>query len=344
MSEDEEGAGEEEDGARCFRCLRVIPEDCPTYYGVHTYCFQTWFQDAFRHYSPEYGLPVFMGLMDPNLPPLHFPVFISLMDPKYKNSELPFPTFQGAAEKYSAILGSKDYILKVQECEYPELPRVEYLCNQIAQSLGIPVPDYYYLEFDAKLEYEYDIPVFVVKNFMSERHAANLVHLYHYLEPAAEFDRQKFNCEAVINAILENVRGGGASRDVSTFIRTCLFDALIGNHDRHGKNLAFIEDKNGKTLAPIYDNISYVGIEQIFLECDLEPKGKIATKAVANPSMKDYIIEFTRLGHQASIDAFKESVNLEEIIKLIDCSFITLSRQKCFKRLINKRFKELMNG
>jgi serine/threonine protein kinase HipA of HipAB toxin-antitoxin module len=41
----------------------------------------------------------------------------------------------------------------------------------------------------------------------------------------------------------------------------CLFDALVGNHDRHGRNIALIETRKGHILSPFYDNPSYIGIE-----------------------------------------------------------------------------------
>lgn len=34
-----------------------------------------------------------------------------------------------------------------ESTEAPELPEVEYLCNQIARTLSLPVPEFYYIDF-----------------------------------------------------------------------------------------------------------------------------------------------------------------------------------------------------
>ena len=50
--------------------------------------------------------------------------------------------FHGKFRKYSATLGGQNYILKVQEKDYEELPVTEFLCNQIAKQLGFKVPKF----------------------------------------------------------------------------------------------------------------------------------------------------------------------------------------------------------
>jgi len=67
--------------------------------------------------------------------------------------------------------------------------------------------------------------------------------------------------------------------DVSIFIKTLLFDALIGNNDRHGRNLGFIVTSKGSTLSPIYDNVSYLSLESGgMLQAQHNPTGRINTK------------------------------------------------------------------
>ena len=83
--------------------------------------------------------------------------------------------FHGAYRKYSARLGKRTYILKVQQQEYPELPATEFLSNQIFRSLNIPVPDHYLIK------YPKDNLCFVTKNFMSDLTASTLDHIYHFV-------------------------------------------------------------------------------------------------------------------------------------------------------------------
>jgi hypothetical protein len=41
--------------------------------------------------------------------------------------------------------------MKVQQQDYPELPAVEFLCNQIAASLGLSIPEYHLNNFHGSL-------------------------------------------------------------------------------------------------------------------------------------------------------------------------------------------------
>jgi len=303
----------------CFRCLQEIQVLDEAHYGLHRSCFEVWFQNALEPFSNNLELPVFSSLM------------LKSTDNVSLSASMLTSNFQGRYKKYSAILGTKHYILKVQEDDYPELPATEYLCNQIAELFGIPVPNYYFVQFGIN---EKNISSFVVENFMTALAGANLKHIYHYFGDLED----GLNCETIIKIIRNN---STEKNDIKTFIETCFFDSLIGNNDRHGRNLGFIETSKGKVLAPIYDNPSYVGIEELFLEYDLEPNGKIATKKINNPSMKDYVNEFKRLGYQKNILDFQKKVNLEKVFSLIQNSFISLKRKDALKKLVVKRFKEL---
>lgn len=302
----------------CFKCLEEILSVEQQHYGLHASpCFQVWFQEALDPFTNE------------------FPVFQSLVRKSQADSSaspILSSNFQGRYKKYSAVLGTKHYILKVEEEKYPELPATEYLCNQIADFLKIPVPLYRLIRFE---DAENNFVSFVTSNFMSDLPGTNLKHIYHYLNKPFE----NFNCQIILEVIKSNsIR----KKDVKIFIEMCLFDALIGNHDRHGRNLGFIETSKGKFLSPIYDNPSYVGIEEeLFLKSDLEPKGKISTQHTNDPTMKDYVIEFKRLGFQNIISNFKKNVKLEKIFYLIDNSFISVNRKLALKNLIKKRYKEL---
>jgi len=68
---------------------------------------------------------------------------------------------------------------------------------------------------------------------------------------------------------------------------------------------------------------------------------KLLQKKINNPSMKDYVNEFKRLGYQKNILDFQKKVNLEKVFSLIQNSFISLKRKDALKKLVVKRFKEL---
>ena len=61
----------------------------------------------------------------------------------------------------------------MRQPEAPELPEVEYLCNQIGNELGIPVAKFYLVNFEGDL-------VFVTENFVHRNIQEDLKHIYHF--------------------------------------------------------------------------------------------------------------------------------------------------------------------
>lgn len=238
--------------------------------------------------------------------------------------------FHGKFKKYSATLGGEAYILKVREEQYPELPGTEYLCNQIAKQLKIDPPPFYFVLFEEKVE------TFVTRNFMQDT-VGNLSHIYTFLEK-----NDDFNCEKLMQVIAVQTK---RLTELERFVDICLFDALIGNNDRHGRNLGLIQTKKGIELSPSYDNPSYLGMEtEDLLGAEHEPYGAIFTKASKEPSMKDYVEEFKRLGHEEVIRRFYKRIEMNTLEELIKKAFISEKRKKAIQNLIYRRYGELKNA
>lgn len=98
----------------CLKCLMPLGSE-PVSYGIHGECFTHWF-----------GVPsttIFMSLARKS-------------SVSYKESIDVIPQnssfFNGRFKKYSALLNNQSFILKMRQTEAPELPEVEYLCNQEA--------------------------------------------------------------------------------------------------------------------------------------------------------------------------------------------------------------------
>jgi hypothetical protein len=296
----------------CLKCRQPIEDPSTAHYGLHNGCFTEYF-----------GTPASAE-------------FIGLQRKSSASSDNNSPSapqntsfFHGKFKKYSAELGGESYILKMRQAEAPELPEVEYLCNQIGRALGIPVAEFYYIDFN-------DDRIFVTKNFIKPGTApTDLQHIYHFRQD------DQHSCEGIIKAITETTK---RPHDVTVFIKTILFDALIGNHDRHGRNLAFIMTAKNPSLSPIYDNVSYLSLESgSILKADFNPKGKISTKENFEPSMKDYVKELKRLGYEDIINNFYQDVKPDRLDKLIDESFCSPLMKDAIKQLVRKRFKELQD-
>lgn len=292
----------------CFKCGLKI-QKITTWYGLHPVCFKTWFKVS--------SLEEFQNLTSQK--PSSEIIY-------GKNNNATF--FHGKFRKYSSTLGKDKYILKVEEPEFPELPATEYLCNQIFRYLNINVPPFYLILFEKKHR------CFVTQNFMSNFSNSSLVHVYRFFQ-----DNEPYNCENLLKIIEQKVGRLNAQED---FIYLTLADSLIGNNDRHGRNLGFIQSPKGFKVSPFYDNPSYLGTEiHSLLEADHHPTGAIWTKKVSEPSMQDYIQEWQRLGFDYVIKRFRRAVSLADIDALIKKSYLTSKRQKAFSKLIHKRSKEL---
>lgn len=292
----------------CLKCKNSIESETD-WHGLHHDCFREWFQ---------------LNQL------LHFEDIAARSQSQIprENGAINTSFFHGKFRKYSARLGDESYILKVEQIEYPELPATEYVSNQIFKSLKIPVPDHFLLRFPEERA------CFVTKNFMSKLSGSTLIHIYHFFGKG-----QIYDCETLIKIIGDLT---GRRTEQEKFVYLTIADSLIGNNDRHGRNLGFIQNIKGLQLAPFYDNPSALGIEDIaFLGADLQPRGAIYTKLSDQPTLKDYVLEWNRLGFGKIIDNFKKNLSLEQTTKLITESHLTERRKSALLRLVIKRSEEL---
>lgn len=300
---------------KCFKCHQNLDSEKTTIlYGLHANCFVEWFGSNYFEFT---GLDPKPYAEQGNLPVI-----------SVKNDTF----FHGRYKKYSANLGSVKYILKMQQDGLAELPATEYLCNQIAELLGIEIAPYYLINFQGAV-------TFVTRNFIQD-HTCTLNHLYKYLPEGQE----NYNCEQIINVILSQTK---RLADIEKFMKICLYDALIGNNDRHGRNLGLIETKKQIRLAPMYDNPSYIAIEDDFLlESTFNPSGSIWTSKSQEPKALDYIEEFHRLGYQKLVEKFSDKITSLsiEIIELINNSHLTPKRKKAFIKLVADRIGDFKHA
>ena len=296
----------------CYFCGQEIEEGQPNHYGLHPSCFREWFNvDDLYEFIDIARMPVGSESSEEGLA---------------GRSDVVSSFFQGKFRKYAASLDGVPYILKVEEDEYPELPVVEFLCNQMASKLGINVPEFHLIEF-------YGSSAFAVKNFIRPGRIETLHHIYHFLGDGA------FDCETLIRIIGEKT---GRLYEIERFVFLCLFDSLTGNHDRHGRNIAFIEKAGRYRLAPFYDNPSYIGMEDTaFLRADHSPRGRITTGNSSEPVMTDYIEEFTRLGYENVVEEFRSKIVTGKMNKLSGWRFLSDDRAGALDRLIVKRTGQL---
>jgi hypothetical protein len=298
----------------CTRCNKKI--EGKNHYGQHPECFKEIFGVNelldFSAFAPKSGVS----------------------SNKFVNSPHLTSFFGGNYKKYEAKLNLKSYILKLSsKKEYPELAPVEFLCNKIAWICDIKVPvPFTLININNEL-------AFVSRNFMDlQKQHSNLEHIYHFIKEGPG----NYNVENLADVIYKQTN---STKDVHMFFKTLMFDALIGNHDRHGRNLAFISFAKKRILAPIYDNPSYLGLESGgMLKATFAPHGKIATNSKQDPLMNDYLEELNRLNVSDLIYKFFNSIKIEKISLLIDNSFgLSNLMKEAIKKLVKSRYEDLKN-
>lgn len=162
------------------------------------------------------------------------------------------------------------------------MPENEFLSNQVGALLGVNVAEYGYWRLG-------NDHVFVTKDFVSTPGSTlTLVHL-------SRFMKGKWDCESVVKVLINH--SSVPQIDLDQFVKVCLFDALIGNSDRHGKNLAFIRENGKLRLSPVYDNVSVMIAKDLQYEMikHMNWGGKIKSRDSESPDFFDYLREFKRL-------------------------------------------------
>jgi hypothetical protein len=237
--------------------------------------------------------------------------------------------FQGLLDKFGVTLGKDSFIIKPRSPMFPELPEIEFVSNQIADLIGIHVAEYGYWKMGKDF-------VFVSKNFMTVSKSKDaLIHFNRMV-------KGQWSCEAVVKSITQN--STSRDHDLRQFILVCLFDSLIGNSDRHSRNLAYLY-KNGKyKLAPIYDSVSVMIAKKLGYQMirDMDWGGKIRTKLSESPSFQDYVGEFRRLqlGRAVDLSLTKIKKLEKQVAQLIDHSYLSAMN----KFILKERIEEIYRG
>lgn len=153
-----------------------------------------------------------------------------------------------------------DWIVKLPDARYPEVPTNEFATMTLARAVGIDVPDVVLVHRD-------ELPVLPARAWPSSEELAFAI---------ARFDRapdgQRIHIEdlAQVRGFYDNAKYTGSfetvgaliyrNRDVDSlreFVRRLTFNVLIGNGDAHLKNWSLIyPDGRVPTLSPAYDLVS----------------------------------------------------------------------------------------
>jgi serine/threonine-protein kinase HipA len=154
-----------------------------------------------------------------------------------------------------------DWILKLPDYFYADVPRNEYTMMRFASSLGINVPEVQLVHRD-QID---DLPAqvwpgkeewaFAVRRFDRVGPERERVHIEDLAQVRGVYPIQKYegNYETVAGLLYR----GHDSEALREFVRRITLNVLIGNGDAHLKNWSLIYlDRRIPTVSPAYDIVS----------------------------------------------------------------------------------------
>ena len=245
--------------------------------------------------------------------------------------------FHGHYPKYTAQMCGKRYILKSGKLSsYPILAETEGLSNALADSMGVPVAKPFGL-----IEYK-EKKCFVVRDFLDTPSRKNLIHLWD-IWPEQGQQKLPFHLSTLLRVLGQRV----SYKEVTMCVELILFDYLIGNGDRHRGNIGFLEGSRGtRKLAPFYDNVSDLGLEDPKL---LDPKMKWhpSTKIELDDGRTEivaYLEQIRSLGFHEPISRFQRRLTsrLKATLVLIDQFPADENLKACLSDLWHRRSKEIL--
>lgn len=191
------------------------------------------------------------------------------------------PQGHGNADKFGFIHHGVQYLAKPEDPDYKQelIAENEYTCNRIAQAMGLRTARLFGLsEIDGQ------------KAFVQEWFSVNgfsLMSLYRYIEPGRPYSFSTIkDCIQEISSRPEE--------DTIFFAKIALFDCVIGNTDRHGRNLGFLVRDDSIRLSPVFDNISTT-LPDFKLKTRFNFSSRISTETSERPSVTQCVREVKKL-------------------------------------------------
>ena len=147
------------------------------------------------------------------------------------------------------------HIIKPVNVDFPNIPRNEAFCMELARKIGLAVPESRLMKIGTH-------ELFVINRYDRKMTAKNVIRIHQEdfcqaMGVPAERKYQEsggpgfLQCRQLADEFLSDQ---GADVRIN-FARIMTFNYLIGNHDAHGKNFSIIHEQ-GPRLAPFYDLLS----------------------------------------------------------------------------------------
>lgn len=178
-------------------------------------------------------------------------------------------------------------------------------------------------------------------------------------DSSLERDREayRYTYEDIIEMLEENKKITNVMETVEKFWDLYIYDALLGNFDRHGSNWGFLKENGKYRMAPIFDNGSCLFprittdkqcLEIINSEKELSKRTyKFPTSQIKLRSRKSsYFDVISSLEYKECNEALKRiyaKINIEKIEKFINSlEFISTIQKEFYNKIIEYRYKNII--
>ncbi len=220
-----------------------------------------------------------------------------------------------------------EYILKPQPQAFPHLPENEQCCMDIAQVLGIDIPEHCLLPLtDGTL-------VYVVKRF--DRQGIKKIHQEDFSQILGK-DKYDGSVEQIGRKLKEISSVPGL--DVQLFFERVVLNFLLGNGDAHLKNYSINYDQNMKIrLSPAYDIVSSrLAIPDEGEESALTINGK---KNRLTREDFDMVARYLQIPNKVCYEKFIKKDG--QIKGLVNSSMLNSQEQKSFIAIVQERYQRM---
>ena len=170
----------------------------------------------------------------------------------------------GAQDKFPAIVRGKQiflplsgqpttHIIKPPIARFKESVYNEYLCMQLAKSIGLPIPHVQVLQGA--------VPLFVIERFDRQQRPDGIIRLHQqdFCQALGFTSSQKYESQGgpsfadCVHLIKRHVHVSHRAKDIFALLDWMCFNLLIGNNDSHAKNISLLSKSGRYQLTPFYD-------------------------------------------------------------------------------------------
>jgi len=261
--------------------------------------------------------------------------------------------YGGSEEKIGLVIDKRQYLVKFQKETETGLVN-----NHICEYLGSSIIGIFGEKVQATVLATYNgRNVVACQDFKEDDE--EFVPFNDVGDSSLERDRDvyQYTYDDIIEMLEKNRKITNVSETIEKFWDLYLYDALLGNFDRHGSNWGFVRKKGKYSMAPIFDNGSCLfpritTDEQcrniISNEKELEKRTfEFPTSQIKLGRKKSSYFEvISSLSFEECNNALKrvyKKINLEKINKFIDTVDVISSTQKAFyKTIIRHRFNKII--